>query len=103
MCSPVLHGIVVPGVARAKISAYVDDVYSFLSSCSNIKVVLKAIEGYEKATGGKINRVKSSDLRLCVKKRDDIQGTLIRWTIQSASLEKNFSEVRAKVGAAVAT
>lgn len=44
MCSPALRGIAVPGEAQARVSMYANDVSTFVSSCSDIEVVLKAIE-----------------------------------------------------------
>lgn len=51
--SPALRGIAGPGGARAKVSAYADDrgVSIFVSCRSDIEVVQKALERYEKVTG----------------------------------------------------
>lgn len=61
MFSPALSGIAVPGRDRARVSA--DDVSIFLSCSSDIEVVQKALEWYEKVTGTKINHNKSSSFR----------------------------------------
>lgn len=77
---------------------------------SDIKVVQKALERYE-ITGTKINRNKTSDLRLGTWKgiaftrpfRKSVGSVLILevWFGPDIQLEKNLSGVLAKVGASV--
>lgn len=67
------------GGARARVSAYADDVFTFVSSRSDIEVVLKALDQYEKLTGTKINRDKSSGLRISDWKEVDLSGPF-GWT-----------------------
>ncbi len=108
--SPALRGIAVPGGSRARVSAYADDVSAFVSSRSDIEAVQKALDRYEKVTGAKINRDKSSGLRLGAWKGVDLPGRFgwtdgpVRilgvWFGPDLQLEKNWSEVRAKVYAA---
>lgn len=71
-CSSALCGITVPGVPRARVSAYADDVSAFVSSRSDIEVVLKALERYKLVIGDKINCDTSSVLRLSAWKRVDL-------------------------------
>ena len=111
--SPALRGIGVPGGARARVSAYADDVSAFVSSREDIEAVQKAVDRYEKVTGAKINRDKSSGLRLGAWKGVALPGPFswtdgpVRilgvWFGPDLQLEKNWSEVKSKVEARVET
>lgn len=46
------------GGGRARVSAYVDQIFIFVSCRNEIKVVQKALKRYEMVTGVKINRNK---------------------------------------------
>ena len=108
--NPALRGIRVPGGARAKTSAFADDVTIFVSRRRDIEVVLKQLERYEKITGAKINLSKSKGLRLGAwRGRESLPGPF-KWTDgpvcilgvwfgPDLQLEKNWSEVQAKVEA----
>lgn len=54
----------VPGGARARVYAYGDDVSIFCVGRTDIQVLQKALEVYEKIKGAKINCNKSSDFLL---------------------------------------
>ena len=109
---PALRGIGVPGGARAKVCAYADDVSAFVSCRRDIKAVHKAVARYEKVTGAKINRGKSKGLRLGAWRgsvplpgpfswTDGPIRILGVWYGPDLQLEKNWSEVHARVETSV--
>ena len=109
---PALRGIPLAGSVHARIFAYADDITVFVSSRLDILVVKKALERYEKVAGAKVNFDKSEDLRLGARKRGDSLPGPFRWSEgpvrilggwfgPDLQLERNWSEVRAKVEAHV--
>lgn len=64
-----------------------DDVFIYVSCRSDIEVVRKVLERYEKLTGTKINRNKSSDLRLGAWKGSHFQDHFVELTDLCAFLE----------------
>lgn len=64
VCRPILCGVGLSRKAEAKVSAYTDDISIFVSCQSDIKVVQKLLEQYERVVGAKINHNKSSGLQL---------------------------------------
>ena len=110
--NPALSGVELPGGARAKNSAFADDVTIFVSSKKNIEVVRKQLERYEKVTGAKINLGKSKGLRLGAwRGLESLPGPFswtdgpVRilgvWFGPDLQLEKNWSEIQTKVEVAV--
>lgn len=82
-CTPALCGITVPGDIHVRVSAYADVVSIFVLCCSDIEVVQKALERYEKV----INVDKSSALRLDAWKGSCFWSPLVAPTDPSALLE----------------
>ena len=107
------RGVLLPGGARARNSAYADDVSVFVSSHEDILAVLQALDEYERITGAKINRSKSKGLRLGAWRRLNPPGPfewtngpikiLGIWFGPDLQLELNWSEVQAKVEGSVQT
>ena len=110
--NPVLRGISLPGATTsARYSAYADDVSVLVSSKAEINEVSKEISGYELVTGAKINRDKSSGLRLGSWKGVSLPGPFL-WTDGPVKIlgiwfgpdllvEMNWSEAQEKAEDAV--
>ena len=109
---PALRGIPLAGSVHARISAYADDITVFVSSRLDILAVKKAVERYEKVAGAKVNFDKSEGLRLGAWKKGGLLPGPFRWSDgpvhilgvwfgPDLQLERNWSEVRAKVEAQV--
>lgn len=60
--SPALCRIGLPGGARARVSAYVDNVSIFVSCRNDFEVLQKALERYKKVMEANINRDMSTGL-----------------------------------------
>ena len=112
--SPALRGVSFAGCVGAKFSAYADDITVFVSRRMNILVVKKAVERYEKVAGAKINFDESEDLWLGAwRSGNPLPGPFCWskgpihifgvWFGPCLQLERNWSEVRAKVEALVGT
>ena len=109
---PARRGIPLAGSVHARISAYADDITVFVSSRLDILAVKKAVERYEKVAGAKVNFDKSEGLRLGAWKKGSLLLGPFRWSDgpvrilgewfgPDLQLERNWSEVRAKVEAQV--
>ena len=102
------------GRVRAKVSAYADDITVFVSCRIDILAVKEVVARYEKVAGAKVNFDKSEGLRLgALRGAIPLPGPFRRsngtirifgvWFGPGLQLERNWSEVRAKVEARVAT
>ena len=106
--SPVLRGGPFAGSLTAKVSAFT----VFVSRRLNIKTVKKAFGEYERITGAKVNFDKSEGLRLGAWRGSNTLPEPFRWSDEPVrilrvwfgpdlQLERNWSEVQAKVNAQV--
>ena len=59
-----LSDVTFAGPLTARISAFADDIEVFVSRCLDIKAGKKAVGGYERIAGAKVNFDKSDVLRL---------------------------------------
>ena len=110
--SPALRGI--PFVVRlaARVSAFADDVTVFVSHLKDIEAVKEAVVEYEWIAGAKVNFDKSEGLRLGAWRGSNTLPGPFRWSDgpirilgvwfrPDLQLERNWSEVQAKVNAQV--
>ena len=108
--SPALQGILFAAPLSAKVFAYADDITVFVSRFLDIKAMKKAVARYEQIAGAKINFDKSKGLQLgSWRGGDPLPGPLcwsdglVRiygvWFGPGLQLERNWSEVQAKVDA----
>ena len=106
---PALRGIPLAGSVHARIS---DDITVFVSNRLDILAVKKAVERYEKVAGAKVNFDNSEGLRLGAWKKGGLLPGPFRlsdgpvrilgvWFGPDLQVERNWSEVRAKVEAQV--
>ena len=106
------RGEALTDVSRARASAYADDVSVFVFSGEHIRQVHQVLIRYQQITGSIINCSKSSALRLGGWRGGTPLPALFDWTDgpirilgiwfgPDLQLEKNWMEVRTKVGAAV--
>ena len=104
----------VKNLLTARVSAFVDDNTVFMSHRLDIKAVKKAVSEYEQIAGDKVNFDKSEGLRLCALRSSDTLPETFRWSdtpvcilgvwfVLDCQLERNWSEVLAKVDAQVGT
>ena len=109
--NPALHGIPFAGPLTARVSAFADDITVFEYRRLNIKAV-KAVGEYERIAGIKVNFDKSKGLQIDAwRGSDTLPGPFcwsdgpIRilgvWFGPDLQLERNWSEVQAKVNAQV--
>ena len=102
--SPAERGIPFAGRLLAKVSTYADDITVFVSHRLDIKAMKKAVAGYEQGAWAKINFDKGEGLRLeggvSMLGPFRILGV---WFGPGIQLERNWSEVQAKVDAHVGT
>ena len=93
-----------------RFSAFADDIIVFVSSRLDVKAVKEAVGEYERIAGAKVNFDKSEVLRLSAWRgsdtlpgpfrwRDECIRTLGVWLGPDLQLERNWSEVHAKVNA----
>ena len=110
--SPALRGVPFVGPLTAKVSAFADDITVFVSRRLDIKAVKKAVGEYERITGAKVNFDKSEGLRLGAWRGSNTLPEPFRWSDEPVRilgvwfgpdlrLERNWSEVQAKVNAQV--
>ena len=96
----------------ARVSAFADDITVFVSRRLDIKAVKKAVGEYKRIAGAKVNFDKSEGLRLIACRDSDILPRPFRWRNvpvrilrvwfrPDLQLERNWSEVRAKVNTQV--
>ena len=103
--NPALHGVPFAGPLTARVSAFADDITVLVSRRLDIKAVKKAVSEYERIAGAKVNFDKSEGLRLGAWRGSDtfpgpvrILGVRFEPDLQ---MERNWSEVQAKVNAQV--
>ena len=110
--SPALRGIPFVGCLAARVSAFADDVRVFVSRLKDIKAVKEAVVEYERIAGAKVNFDKSEGLRLGAWRGSNTLPGPFRWSDgpirilgvwfgPDLQLERNWSEVQAKVNAQV--
>ena len=107
-----LRGVPFAGPLTARVSAFADDITVFVSRCLDIKAVKKAVSEYERIAGAKVNFDKSEGLRLGAWRGSNTLPGPFRWSGgpvrilgvwfgPGLQLERNWSEVQAKVNAQV--
>ena len=110
--SPALRGIPFVGRLAARVSAFADDVTVFVSRLRDIEAVKEAVVEYERIAGAKVNFDKSEGLRLGAWRGSNTLPEPFRWSDgpirilgvwfgPDLQLERNWSEVHAKVNAQV--
>ena len=110
--TPALRGVPFVGPLSARVSAFADDITVFVSCRLDIKAVKKAVSEYERIAGAKVNFDKSEGLRLGAWRGSDTLPGPFRWSDgpvrilgvwfgPDLQLERNWSEVQAKVNAQV--
>ena len=110
--NPALRGVLFAGPLTARVSAFADDITVFVSSRLDIKAVKKAVSEYERIAGAKVNFDKSEGLRLGAWRGSNTLPGLFRWSDgpvrilgvwfgPDLQLERNWSEIQAKVNAQV--
>ena len=109
---PSLRGIPFASSLAARVSAFADDVTVFVSRRLDIKAVKEAVVEYERIAGAKVNFGKSEGLRLGAWRGSNTLPGPFRWSDgpirilgvwfgPDLQLERNWSEVQAKVNAQV--
>ena len=110
--NPALRGVPFAGPLTARVSAFADDITVFVSRRLDIKAVKKAVSEYERIAGAKVNFDKSEGLRLGAWRGSNTLPGPFRWSDgpvrilgvwfgPGLQLERNWSEVQAKVNAQV--
>ena len=108
--SPSLCGIPFVGHLVARVSAFTDDIIVFVSRWLDIEAVKEAVVEYEHIAGAKVNFAKSEGLRLGAWRGSNTLPELFHrsdgpirilgvWYGPNLQLERNWSEVHAKVNA----
>ena len=107
-----LCGVPFAGPLTARVSAFADDITVFVSRRLDIKAVKKAVGEYERIAGAKVNFDKSKGLRLSAWRGSNTLPRPFCWSYEPVhilgvwfrpdlQLERNWSEVQAKVNAQV--
>ena len=110
--NPALRGVPFAGPLTARVSAFADDITVFVSRRLDIKAVKKAVSEYERIAGAKVNFDKSECLRLGAWRDSNTLPGPFRWSDGSVrilgvwfgpdlQMERNWSEIQAKVNAQV--
>ena len=110
--SPALRGVPFVGRLAARVSAFADDITIFVSRRLDIEAVKEAVVEYEQIAGAKVNFHKSEGLRLDAWTGSNTLLGPFRWSDgpirilgvwfgPDLQLERNWSEVHAKVNAQV--
>ena len=110
--SPALRGVPFAGPLTARVSAFADDITVCVSRRLDIKAVKEAVVEYERIAGAKVNFDKSESLQLGAWRASNTLpgpfhwiGGPIRiigvWFGPDLQLERNWSEVQAKLNAQV--
>ena len=110
--SPSLRRVPFAGTLTARVSAFADDVTVFVSRRLDIKAVKESVVLYERIAGAKVNFDKSEGLRLGAWRGSNTLPEPFRWSDgpnrilgvwfgPDLQLERNWSEVQAKVNAQV--
>ena len=112
--NPALRDVPFAGPLTARVSAFADDITVFVSLCMDITAVKKAVGEYEQIAEAKVNFDKSEGLRLGAWRGSDTLPGPFRWRDgpirilgvwfgPDLQLERNQSEVQAKVNVQVGT
>ena len=112
--NPALRGVPFAGLLTARVSAFADDITVFVSRRLDIKAVKKAVGEYERIAGANIPFDRSEGFWLGTWMGSDTLPGPFRWSDGPArilgmwfgpdlQLERNWSEVQAKVDAQVET
>ena len=108
--NPALRGVPFAGPLSARVTAFADDITVFISRLLDTEVVKKAVAENERIVGAKVNFEKSEGLRLGAWRGSDTLPGPFRWSDglvrilgPDLQLERNWSEVQAKVNAQVGT
>ena len=107
-----LRGVPFAGPLSARVSAFADDITVFVSRRLDIKAVKKAVGEYERIAGAKVNFDKSEGLQFGAWTGSNTLPEPFRWSDgpvrilgvwfgPDLQLERNWSEVQAKVNAQV--
>ena len=107
--SPALRGVPFAGRLAARVSAFAYDITVFVSRRLDIEAVKEAVVEYERIAGAKVNFDKSEGLRLGAWRGSNTLPGPFRWSEgpvcilgvwfgPDLQLERNWSEVHAKVG-----
>ena len=107
--NPSLRSVPFAGPLTARIYAFADDITVIVSRHLDIKAVKKAVGEYERRVGAKVNFDKSEGLRLSAWRGSDTLPGPFHWSNgpvriigvwfgSDHRLERNWSEVQAKVG-----
>ena len=110
--SPALRGVPFAGRLAAGVFAFADDITVFVSRQLDIEAVKEAVVEYEQIAGAKVNFDKSECLRLGAWRGSNTLPGPFRWSDGAIriigvwfgpdlQLERNWSEVHAKVNAQV--
>ena len=110
--SPALRGITFASRLAERVSAFADDIAIFVSHRLDIEAVKEAVVEYERIAGAQVNFDKSEGLRLGAwrgsntllgpfRRSDGPIRILGVWFGPDLQLERNWSEVHAKVNAQV--
>ena len=110
--NPALRSVPFAGPLTARVSAFADDITVFVSRRLDIKAVKKAVGEYERIAGAKVNFDKSEGLQLGAWRGSDTLPEPLLWSVgpvcipevwfrPDLQLERNWSEVQAKVKAQV--
>ena len=110
MTNLALRGVPFAGPLTARVSAFTDDITVFVSRRLDIKAVRKAISEYERIAGAKVNFDKSEGLRLGAWRGSNTLPGPLHWSDgpvhflrvwfgPDLQLERNWSEIQAKVNA----
>ena len=109
---PALRGLPFTDSLTARVSAFADDITVVVSCRLDIKTVKKVVAEYERIAGAKVNFDKSDGLRLGAWRGSDTLSEPFPWSDgpdrihgvffgPDLKLERNWSEVQAKVNALV--
>ena len=110
--NPALRGVPFAGPLTARVSAFADDITVFVSRRLDIKAVKKVVSEYERYVGAKVNFDKSEGLLLGAWRSSNTLPGPFRWSDgpvrilgvwfgPDLQLERNWSEIQAKVNAQV--
>ena len=82
--NPALRDVPFAGPLIVRVSAFTDDINVFGSRLLDIEAVKKAVTGYERIAGAKVNFDKSEGLRLSSKTGSDTLKGPLRWSDASS-------------------
>ena len=110
--NPALLGVPFAGLLTARVSAFSDDITVFVSRHLDIEAVKKVVGEYKQIAGANVSFDKSEGLQLGAWRGSDTLTGPFRWSYRPVrilkvwfkpdlQLERNWSEVQAKVNAQV--